>query len=103
EAEDERKEVDRERRNPEERHGRDVLRDVVRHRKEEKRHGSRERAPEGLTGDGRRRLDIALPRVRLDGLWGWLRCSDVLKARPARGGTEADKEYVTGRPGPGLR
>ena len=59
EAEDEGEEIDRERHDPQQRHGGDVLRDVVGHREEQERARGGERAPECLAGDGRRRLGVA--------------------------------------------
>ena len=56
EAEDEREEIDRERRDPQQRHGGDVLRDVVGHREQQQRPGGGQRAPQHLARDGRRRL-----------------------------------------------
>ena len=59
EAEDERQQVERQRHDPQQRHRRDVLRDVVRHREQQQRAGRGERAPEHLARDRRRRLDDA--------------------------------------------
>ena len=67
EAEDEREQIDRERHDPEQRHGRDVLRDVVRHGEEQQRAGGRECR---TTAPGARRS--AAPRIsRLP----WIRVS----------------------------
>ncbi len=105
EAEDEREQVDRERRDPEQWHGGDVLRDVVGHREQQQRPGRGQHAPEDLAGGGRRRLvrdcvvaSFAAVRWRADGGSG-----RVLQARPARGGAQTDEEHVGDRPAHRLR
>ena len=89
-------EVDRERHDPQERHRRDVLRDVVADREQQERAGRRERAPEDLARDGGRRL-VGARRLR-----GRRRRRSHAPLRlDERGGArEADEQRIARRPAP---
>ena len=88
----------RERRDPQQRHRRDVLGDVVGHGEQQQRSGCRQRAPEQLPRRGGRRGGCARERgatgfERTDGRRGMP--SETL---PARGSAEAHKERIAQRP-----
>ena len=105
EAEDEREEIDRERGEPQQRHGGDVLRDVVGHGEQQERPGRGQNAPQDLAPDGRRWLlrDSALASCRLVGGRDDRGSCGVFQARPAGGGAETDEERIGDRPADRLR
>jgi len=100
EAQDERQEVERQRQDPQQRHGGDVLRDVVRDREQQDRAGGRERDPQRLPRERRRRLVGGV--LPASGRLG-RRSARRAQARDARRRGEHDERHVADRPAPGLR
>ena len=101
EAQDERQQVERERRDPQQRHGRDVLRDVVGDGEQQHRPGRGERAPQNLPREGRRRFMRAIARggARRYAARRDVRRVYIARAAPAGRDAEDDERRIaTGPP-----
>ena len=106
ETEDECQQVDRQWRDPEQRHRGDVLRDMVGDAEQQQRAGCRQRAPQHLAGKRRRPLTGIAARKRRRfraGMRDHLECRAMPQARPARRCAQSDEERVTRGPAKRLR
>ena len=104
EAQDEREEVERQRDDPQERHRRDVLRDVVRDRQQQDRSGGGQRDPQSLACERRRNVVVRhRGRRRGSARRGRSGPGGRAQAREPRRGAQTDEQHVAHRPTPRLR